>query len=423
MGGAARRVRLCHPAQARASARERGCTLSTADVGRAGLGRAGRKCSIQTQLRCRRRLRGESLTDLVSDIRRMVALAYPGPTSAMRESVACYAFLEALNDPILALKIREREPPSLEQAFQIALRLESYANVGATGAPERNDKDRRGQCRTADMRSRRQRRPAITCYGCCGQGHYRSQCQFTQDSRPVEVSPPVAMAANRHIKGQSGLYLRMKVEKRWCRALLDTGSEITLIPTSWVKSKDWRVSNQQLQAANGTEIVVQGEVTVSTRLRDLIMPTSCLVAEGITEFMIGLDWINLNVDSIDVKNNKIVVRGRTFRLEKGLTKVKREHDGLGETLTLRDGTNGGPQSSPAIHSVHPVSVGTRNSDLAPEGSGNQSVRNQFVRQTRHEDERKGRNTLICRSQKGASAKPIMAPVDKVELVEGSVPSG
>ena len=116
---------------------------------RARYGSESQKSLYQTQLRCRRRLRGESLTDLVSDIRRMMALAYPGPTSAMRESVACYAFLEALDDPVLALKIREREPPSLEQAFQIALRLEAYANAGAAGALERNDKDRRGQCRAA----------------------------------------------------------------------------------------------------------------------------------------------------------------------------------------------------------------------------------------------------------------------------------
>ena len=33
--------------------------------------------------------------------------------------------------------------------------------------------------------------------------------------------------------------------------------------------------------------------------------------------MIGLDWINLNVDSIDVRNNKIVVRGRTQRRHLG----------------------------------------------------------------------------------------------------------
>ena len=117
------------------------------------------------------------------------------------------------------------------------------------------------------------------------------------------------MAANRYIKGQTGLYIRMKIGKKWCLALLDTGSEITLIPTSWVRRTDWRVSNQQLQAANGTEIVVKGEATVTARLRDLIVPTSCLVAEGITEFMVGLDWINLNVDSIDVRNNKIVFFG------------------------------------------------------------------------------------------------------------------
>ena len=121
-------------------------------------------------------------------------------------------------------------------------------------------------------RNRRPRRATVTCYGCGGQGHYRSQCLYTQDSRPVEVSPHVAMAANRHIKGQSGLYLRMKIGKKWCLALLDTGSEITLIPTSWVKGTNWRVSNQQLQAANGTEIVDKGETTVTAHLRELSIP-------------------------------------------------------------------------------------------------------------------------------------------------------
>ena len=251
----------------------------------------------------------------------------------------------------------------------------------------------------------------------------RSQRPSTQDSRPVEVDPPVAMAANRHIKGQNRLYLRMKIGKKWYLALLDTGSEITLIPTSWVKSTDWRVSSQQLQAANGTEIVVKGKTTVTARLRDLILPTSCLVAEGITEFMSGLDWINLNVDSLDVKNNRIVVRGRTFRLEKRTTKWKREHEGRGEILIPEDGTNRGPQSSPVIHPVHPVPVGTRKSDLAPgkEGRGNPGVRNQVVRQARYKEKRKERNSLLCRIQKSASARPIIAHVDKLKLVEGSVP--
>ena len=53
----------------------------------------------------------------------------------MRETFACEAFLEALNDRELALKIREKEPSTLEQACQMAMRFEAYA--GGQGAPER----------------------------------------------------------------------------------------------------------------------------------------------------------------------------------------------------------------------------------------------------------------------------------------------
>ena len=113
-------------------------------------------------------------------------------------------------------------------------------------------------------RSRRQRRPAITCYGCGGQGHYRRQCPSRQGNRPVElVSPGTTVAANRHIKGQSGLYLRMKIGKKWCLALVDTGSEITLVPRSLVEGAVLEASNQRLQAANRTEITVKGETRIS----------------------------------------------------------------------------------------------------------------------------------------------------------------
>ena len=54
----------------------------------------------------------------------------------MRETFACEAFLEALNDRDMALKIREKEPSTLEQACQMAMRLEAYA--GGQGALERD---------------------------------------------------------------------------------------------------------------------------------------------------------------------------------------------------------------------------------------------------------------------------------------------
>jgi len=81
---------------------------------------------FQTELRCRRRHRGESLRKLAQDIRRLMTLAYPGEKSRWAEHIACDVFLTALNDPEFELKIREREPVDLDEALKLARRFEVF---------------------------------------------------------------------------------------------------------------------------------------------------------------------------------------------------------------------------------------------------------------------------------------------------------
>ena len=78
------------------------------------------------ELRNRRRGPRESLSDLIQDIRRFMVLGYSATTSAMWESVAMNAFLEALEDSDLALEIRKRGPTTLDGAYRDALLLEGY---------------------------------------------------------------------------------------------------------------------------------------------------------------------------------------------------------------------------------------------------------------------------------------------------------
>jgi len=78
------------------------------------------------ELRNRRRKKGESISNLHVDIRRLAALAFPKVERKARESIACDHFLDALDDPELALKIRERQPSDLDAALRIALQLEVW---------------------------------------------------------------------------------------------------------------------------------------------------------------------------------------------------------------------------------------------------------------------------------------------------------
>ena len=70
------------------------------------------------ELRNRRRSSGESLTELHIDIRRLSALAYPDTDHKTRELISCDYFIDALADPKLGLKIRERQAKDLDSALQ-----------------------------------------------------------------------------------------------------------------------------------------------------------------------------------------------------------------------------------------------------------------------------------------------------------------
>jgi len=78
------------------------------------------------ELRNRRRLPTETLTDLHIDIRRLSALAYPDTDHKTREVISCDYFIDALANPELGLKIRERQPKDLDAALHIALQLEVW---------------------------------------------------------------------------------------------------------------------------------------------------------------------------------------------------------------------------------------------------------------------------------------------------------
>jgi len=82
----------------------------------------------RAELQIRRRKTGESLSDLHQDIRRLTFLAYPKLTADAREQIGSDHFTNALEDPDFALYVKKRSPKSLDEAFCIALRLETWAN-------------------------------------------------------------------------------------------------------------------------------------------------------------------------------------------------------------------------------------------------------------------------------------------------------
>jgi len=86
---------------------------------------------FRAERRARRREPGESLQSLYLDISRMSSLAHPVGVAVpeLAAHVAKEAFVTALDDASLQLKVMEKEPVCIEDALRIASRSEAYQST------------------------------------------------------------------------------------------------------------------------------------------------------------------------------------------------------------------------------------------------------------------------------------------------------
>ena len=92
------------------------------------------------ELKSRRRQKGEQLQAVFQDIKRLMALAYPGHTGSMVETYAIDAFVDALADRDLRKQVLQCAPATLAEAVTWAIRIEAIDESGSTDTPL--DKDR-----------------------------------------------------------------------------------------------------------------------------------------------------------------------------------------------------------------------------------------------------------------------------------------
>ena len=82
--------------------------------------------------------RDESLPELAEDIERLTRLAYPEAAETMIAVLAKDQFIDVLPDEDMCLRIRQSRPPTLRQALETALELESYSMASKRAKPVRS---------------------------------------------------------------------------------------------------------------------------------------------------------------------------------------------------------------------------------------------------------------------------------------------
>ena len=99
-------------------------------------------CSNQTErfraeLHGRRRRPGESIQSVYQDIRRLMALGFPGQSGELLEIIGRDAFLESLSDPVLRVRVLDQQPKTLDEALVTVVRMEAYSGDVTTGEDDR----------------------------------------------------------------------------------------------------------------------------------------------------------------------------------------------------------------------------------------------------------------------------------------------
>ena len=71
-------------------------------------------------------MKGESVQAVYQDIRRLLALGFPGESGDLFETIGRDAFLTALADPALRIRVLDQHPRTLDDALAIVVRMEAY---------------------------------------------------------------------------------------------------------------------------------------------------------------------------------------------------------------------------------------------------------------------------------------------------------
>jgi len=96
--------------------------------------------------------------------------------------------------------------------------------------------------------------------------------------------------------------------------LLDSGSEVTLIPTSHVGSRKIQWTGRKLWAANGTEIPVCGWISLTAYVRKTRVEIDGLVTDHVKDIFLGADWLQLNDVEWKFGKGEVVIDGARHRL-------------------------------------------------------------------------------------------------------------
>ena len=180
------------------------------------------------------------------------------------------------------------------------------------------------------------KRPTFNCFQCGKEGHMKFRCpenrinnrnRYAHNSNVEErreTSNVKVEETNSAVVKKIGrtLYAETSILGKSLNCLIDTGSEVNIIPEKHTVGIDVTTSGKTLEAANGTTIGVVGEVDLEVSIAGRNIMSRFIVWDQVDEVILGVDWLQSNDCSIQFSRYLMKIGEVAIPLLKKCTKYR-----------------------------------------------------------------------------------------------------
>ena len=130
--------------------------------------------------------------------------------------------------------------------------------------------------------------PGDTCRNCGGKGHWARECRTADEygNMPAELRT-AGGSVSIVTDGRNGVevYLDLGLNGRGVYELLNTGCDTSVVSRRVIPNEQPKPTTQKIYSANGTEIVLLGEMERTLKLADFEVTAAVVVSEEVDDLI------------------------------------------------------------------------------------------------------------------------------------------